>query len=167
MYWVAYAVILAIIVILVLASSISTNVASAQQAQAAIEAARVAQMATAGQTAVNIGLVIVVLVLVLLVLGLVILIIRYDLRRRHPDTEIVVSNPVDGKWKAGPNAQWQRNRELPGPGVQLSGDPLQQLVQLQMLKMLQEMNRTSQDQVSLAAPKKQVKPDEDDFPVTW
>jgi hypothetical protein len=123
-------------------------------------------MASAGQTVSSVGLTIVVIVLAVLVLALVILIIRWDLMRRHAENEIVAANParvIPGKWKSGPNAHWEKE----GPGLQLTGDPMQQLVQLQILKMLKEMNQPAETKSLVEVKRKQVNPDDDDFPVTW
>lgn len=163
MWWLLL-IIICVIVALALVTSISTNVATAQQAQAAIEAARAAQMATAGQTVGTVGLTVAVIVLGLLVLGLVALIVRNDIRQRHPENGIVVRDPP-GRWKSGPNAQWQRQEEQTALPLRMTGDPVQQMMQLQMLKMLQEMNQPKGETRDLVVKKKA--DDEDDYPVSW
>ncbi|MEP0806590.1 MAG: hypothetical protein HRF47_13980 [Chloroflexota bacterium] len=132
---VVFLIILAFLALLAIAVSVSMQArADALQAQAAIEAARAAQIAASGQ-AINSAMLTFLVVAFGLTLLVALILLGYMLYQR--------SKPQpQGKWLAGPNAKWgrvgdaSRLASLPQP----QGDPLQQLVQLEVLRYLRQMN---------------------------
>ena len=84
---------LVIVVLLFGLSSMSQSYAAAQQAQAVIETAHAAQIASAG----NVVVIVTLAVLLLVAAG----VIAYLLTRTRPQ-------PKSGQWVSGPNARWGR-----------------------------------------------------------
>lgn len=130
MVWIV--IVLALIVLAVAVSVGMSAHADALQAQAAIEAARAAQIAATGQ-AVNTTLLTMLVVafgFTLLVLLLLLGYLIYTHRKQQSG----------GKWLAGPNARWGRVGEAPRPVALPQGDLIQQMVQLELLRYLRQMN---------------------------
>ncbi len=134
---VVFLIILAFLGLLAIAVAVSMQAhADALQAQAAIEAARAAQIAAGGQ-AVNTTLLTVLVVAFGFALLVALILIGYLLYQRN--RQQVQSQ---GKWLPGPNARWGRVGDAPRPVSlpQPQGDPIQQLVQLELLRYLRQMN---------------------------
>ncbi|MEJ5315108.1 MAG: hypothetical protein WHS45_12100, partial [Anaerolinea sp.] len=66
-----------------------------------------------------------------------------------------------GKWLPGPNARWARVGDAPRPVSLPQGDPIQQLVQLELLRYLRQMN-TAPMQPSLPSRTLQALPEPED-----
>jgi hypothetical protein len=113
-----------IVVLLVVAifgvASISQSHAAAQQAQAAIEASRAAQLASATNLALT-----VLVILLLIGLGLA---LAYIVRGKRQET-------ASGPWQPGPNGRWQP-RGLNAP--QNLNDMLPVMLTMAMFQMLQQ-----------------------------
>lgn len=135
--------------------------ADALQAQAAIEAARAAQIAAAGQ-AVNSALLTALVVATGFTLLAVLIVLAYLVYTRQKQQQKA------GKWLPGPNARWGRVEDASRPVALPQGDPLQQLVQLELLRYLRQMN-TSPVRPSL--PQREAAylphPEEDDDEPLW
>ena len=86
-------IIVLIVILLFGLSSMSQSYAAAKQAQAVIETARAAQIASAG----NLVIIVTLAVLLLAAAG----VIAYLLTRTRPQ-------PKPGQWVSGPNARWGR-----------------------------------------------------------
>jgi hypothetical protein len=130
--------------------------ADALQAQAAIEAARAAQIAASGQ-AINTAMLTALVVAFGFALLVALILLGYMLYQR--------SKPQpQGKWLAGPNAKWGRAGDISRPASlpQPQGDPLQQLVQLELLRYLRQMNTPS---LSSHAHQPQPVEEDDDAPL--
>lgn len=130
--------IIVILVLLVVAVTVAVSMsahADALQAQAAIEAARAAQIAVSGQ-AINATLLTVLVVAFGLSFLVSLILIGYLLYQRNkPQSQ--------SKWLPGPNARWGRVGDFPHPVALPQGDPIQQLVQLELLRYLRQMNTTA------------------------
>lgn len=121
-------------------AAISDNAAQVAQAQALIETNRTAQIGMTSQAIMNVGLLALVGLLVLLNVTLLAAVIWMAVKRRnesrgnggHGNGEELPG----GKWKPGPNALWGKNEKPQALG---SGDMVQQLVQLEVLKTLKEL----------------------------
>jgi hypothetical protein len=155
-----FLILLAFLGILAIAVAVSMSAhADALQAQAAIEAARAAQIAAAGQ-AVNSALLTALVVATGFTLLAVLIVLAYLVYTRQKQKA--------GKWLPGPNARWGRVDDAPRPVALPQGDPLQQLVQLELLRYLRQMN-TSPVRPSLpqreAAYLPHPEEDEDDEPL--
>lgn len=130
---VVFLIILAFLGLLAIAIAVSVQAhADAMQAQAAIEAARAAQIAASGQ-AINATLLTILVVVFGFALLVALILLGYLLYRRKKS---------QGKWLSGPNARWGRVGDAPRPVSlpQPQGDPIQQLVQLELLRYLRQMN---------------------------
>lgn len=127
--------ILLIIILAVAASSVSDNLATAAQAQAAIESGKAARTLSIGMT---------IAVVFLVTLNFVMMgMIAYLLFIRSNDKRSVGA----GKWVSGPNARWgqignPKMGSLPGSEYPKmgSGDQVQQLVNIEILRMLKGMH---------------------------
>jgi len=119
------AIIVVVLVVLIAASSMADSAAQVAAAQAAIEAARAAQIAATGQ-AVSSSL----LTLLVFLFGVTILALLGGIGY------LVYERRRSGRWTARPNARWQITRPQP-PAVRQT-DPIQQLVQLEMLRYLRD-----------------------------
>jgi len=128
-----FLILLAFLGILAIAAAVSMSAhADALQAQAAIEAARAAQIAAAGQ-AVNSALLTALVVATGFTLLAVLIVLAYLVYTRQKQQRT-------GKWLPGPNARWGRVEDASRPVALPQGDPLQQLVQLELLRYLRQMN---------------------------
>ncbi len=120
-------VIAVLLVVLIAVSSITSSAAQIAASKAAIEAARAAQVAAGGQAVSGVLLTLTLLAVVLTWLA-ALTIIAYSLYKR--------------RWAPGPNAYWRRTETqrtaVPRPAVPQQPDPLQQLVQLEMLRYLRD-----------------------------
>ncbi|MEJ5315225.1 MAG: hypothetical protein WHS45_12690 [Anaerolinea sp.] len=160
---VVFLIILAFLGLLAIAVAVSLQAhADALQAQAAIEAARAAQIAASGQ-AVNTTLLTLLVVAFGFALLVALIALAYLLYQRNRQQ----AQP-QGKWLPGPNARWGRVEDAPRPVSLPQGDPLQQLVQLELLRYLRQMN-TSPVRPSL--PQREAAylphPEEDDDEPLW
>lgn len=134
---VVFLIIVGLLVLLAIAVSVSMQArADALQAQAAIEAARAAQIASSGQ-AINTAMLTALVVAFgfALLVALIALAYLYQRQIRQPQPQ--------GKWLPGPNARWGRAENQPSASYLSQGDPLQQLVQLELLRYLRQMNAPS------------------------
>lgn len=122
---VAIGIAVVLAVVLIAASSMADSAAQVAAAQAAIEAARAAQIAATGQ-AVSSSL----LTLLVFLFGVTILALLGGIGY------LVYERRRSGRWIAGPNARWQTTR--PEPPAVRQADPMQQLVQLEMLRYLRD-----------------------------
>lgn len=156
---VIFLIIVALLALLAIAVSVSMQArADALQAQAAIEAARAAQIAAGGQ-AINSAMLTALVVafgLALLVALIALAYLLYQRQVRQPQPQ------GKGKWMPGPNARWGRVEEQPGAVYLSQGDPLQQLVQLELLRYLRQMNTPS---LSSHAHQPQPVEEDDDAPL--
>lgn len=156
MVWIA--IVLGFLVALAIAVAVSLQAhADALQAQAAIEAARAAQIAASGQ-AVNATLLTMLVVAFGFALLIALIALAYLLYQRTRQQ----AQP-QGKWLPGPNARWGRVGDAPRPVSlpQPQGDHIQQLVQLELLRYLRQMN-TSPVQPSLPSRTLQSLPEPED-----
>ncbi len=155
-------VLIALVLIVWGLADFSQSWAAAKQAQAAIEVGKAARIASLGSTLAVAA--IVLLVVALLIVLLYALYLRLKLER--------VQLQHSRRWEPGPNARWRKQapKANPAPALpQTAGtDAIQALVQLQALRLLQEMRP-----VSLPAPPP-IEPvegaggeDEDDLPEGW
>jgi hypothetical protein len=137
----------------------SDNAADIAQAQAAIEAARAAQIAGAGLASVSTLLTVLVIVVVIFLLAEIGLVIWLALRQK-------LAAEAPKRWVSGPNAQYRQIEPTqPSQKALPPGDPMQQLVQLMVLRELGRMN-------SDALPPAQQQPRlsamvDDDEPIQW
>lgn len=134
---VVFLIILAFLGLLAIAIAVSVQAhADAMQAQAAIEAARAAQIAASGQ-AINATLLTILVVVFGFALLVALILLGYLLYQRNRQQV-----QPQGKWLPGPNARWGRVGDAPRPVSlpQPQGDPIQQLVQLELLRYLRQMN---------------------------
>ena len=146
-----------LIVALVALASIESSRADIYQARAAIEAAQAAQMASAGQTAAatSLGIMNVLLIAGLLGFGICILWLLYQLKVK----------PLLGShtWHSTPqmpsrNHAARINLGNLSPGIP-PADPIQQLVQLELMRYLRETRQRYQHQL----PAQIMDEDEDDL----
>lgn len=156
------AMIALLIVALVAVTLISAETADARQAQAAIEAARAAQIAAAGQanTSFTQGIVIVVLIVALVGMGVFVVWLVYQLRVKpilsamnDPSKERSV---VSGSYPA-------RIRPVQSPALP-AGDPIQQLIQLETLRMMQEIRQNASPRLPQAYVTPQIEEEDDYWP---
>lgn len=153
---VVFLIILAFLGLLAIAVAVSLQAhADALQAQAAIEAARAAQIAASGQ-AVNTTLLTLLVVAFGFALLVALIALAYLLYQRNRQQ----AQP-QGKWLPGPNARWARVGDAPRPVSLPQGDPIQQLVQLELLRYLRQMN-TAPMQPSLPSRTLQALPEPED-----
>lgn len=130
-----FLIVLAFLGLLAIAIAVSMQAhADALQAQAAIEAARAAQIAASGQ-AINTAVLTALVVAFSFALLVALILLGYLLYQRNKPQP-------QGKWLPGPNARWGRVEDAPRPVSlpQPHGDPIQQLVQLELLRSLRQMN---------------------------
>jgi hypothetical protein len=137
-----FLIILAVLalVIVISAASAADSWAAAQQAQAAIEAARAAKAAAVGQTSASLGLTAAVVFLVVLNIAAVGVIVWLILHIRKLQTQ----QPPAGRWLPGPNARWGRLADGQTTHSLPAADPMQQLVQLELLRYLRQLNAADQ-----------------------
>jgi len=150
---IVFLILLAFLGILAIAAAVSMSAhADALQAQAAIEAA---QIAAAGQ-AVNSALLTALVVATGFTLLAVLIVLAYLVYTRQKQQKT-------GKWLPGPNARWGRVEDASRPVALPQGDPLQQLVQLELLRYLRQMNASP---VQPSLPQREAaylpRPEEDD-----
>lgn len=131
-------IVFALIAILAIIAWIASSAASANQAQAAIEAARAAQIAAAGQTTQSVlnTVLVVVLVIVIVLAIAMIAFLFWRLNRAETALHQLGAGQQPGKWKSGSYNYWGRegdDRQLPA-----RTDPLDQMIKLEMVKMLRE-----------------------------
>lgn len=138
-------VILAAVVLIVMVLGWMMNsVAANTQAQAAVEAARAAQIASAAQLeTARANSLLTVTLIVLLVLGVAVVgYLVYRLMRLQKMVQNTGVGPgAFGAWKPGPNAQFQRQQPIPQLG---SGDMMQTLMGMMAMQMMQQQMRNGQ-----------------------
>ncbi len=136
--------VIVLIVAVVALASIELSRADIYQARAAIEAARAVQMASAGQTAAttSLGIVNVLLIAGLIVFGICILWLLYQFKIKpllgnawHPTTQMQPRNYAP-----------RINMGNPSAGIP-PADPIQQLVQLELMRYLRETRQSYQHQL--------------------
>lgn len=133
----ALLILLAFLALLAIAVAVSMSAhADAMQAQAAIEAARAAQISAAGQ-AVNTTLLTLLVVAFGFALLVALIALGYLLYQRSKPQQL------QGKWLSGPNARWGRVGDVHRPASLPQGDPIQQLVQLELLRYLRQINTSA------------------------
>ncbi len=142
----AIVILLVSLVVVFSIGQISDNYADARQAQAAIEAARAAQIASAGQATTSFmlsGLAVVLAFLVALLLTAVLwLAVRLNRAQQ-------TAQPA-GRWLSGPNARWGRTdqQRLPSSGM----DRALRLAEMQLLNRLINDQRNTPTLAELTTP---------------
>lgn len=138
-------VILAAVVLIVMVLGwMMSSVASNTQAQAAVEAARAAQIASAAQleTARSNSLLTIMLIFGFIISAIVIGYLVYRVLRLQKMVQNSGVGPgAFGKWTPGPNAQFQRQQPVPQLG---SGDVMQTLMGMMAMQMMQQQMQHGQ-----------------------
>ncbi len=154
---VVFLIVLVFLILMAAAVAVSMQAhADALQAQAAIEAVRAAQIAASGQ-AVNTALLTLLVVAFGFALLAALILSGYLLYQNRKARQA-----PQGKWLPGPNAHWGRMGDAPRPVSLPQGDPIQQLVQLELLRYLHEMNSRKLPQPQLTDSLPDVQREDDD-----
>ena len=123
--------ILAVAVIaLIVGMNVSSNARDIRQAQAAIEAAKAAQISASGLADTSRMLAFILVVLTITVVALIGVVVYLALSRRTPPKQT---------WAPGPNARWGR-KQLPAPQV----DPVQAMLQMYLADKLPRQQQATQ-----------------------
>jgi len=158
----SFALIALLVVALIAITVISAETADARQAQAAIEAARAAQIAAAGQanTSFTQGIVIVGLIAALIGMGVFVVWLVYQLRIKPI---LSAMNGAPQGQAVTPGAYPARIRSVQ-PQALPGGDPIQQLIQLETLRMMQDLHQNARPRLPRPYAAAQIEEEDDYWP---
>lgn len=107
-----------------------------EQASATRQIATAATVSAAGQTAGSVTATVLATLLAVVLLGAGGVVVYLLLRLKLVERRLSENAPRVGRWLPGPNARWEQGEQQGGA---LTGDPLAQLVQLEIMRHLREL----------------------------